>query len=154
RDHTNLIAVTAIPVTTSVEAYNAYLQFLAIPGTLQATCTPPPEGAAHICRRYGKQYYWVPVEFKDLFFSLSLATSVERGRLLVPPPLFYSVTLQEIVGDPEQNAGQFRIMVQIDKELPNDTGRVEFSDGKSAAFRQYAPDESGLRVFTTTQLVV
>jgi hypothetical protein len=153
-DHTNLVAVTALPVTTSVEAYNAYLQFLAIPGAFQITCTPPPEGAAHICRRYGKQYYWVPVDFKDLFFNLSLATSAERGRLLIPPPEYYSVTLQNIVGEAVPESGQYRITVQIDQEIPNEGGKVEFSDGKRAQLHEYEPPEPGLRLFETGRLVL
>jgi len=153
-DHTNLVAVTAAPVTTSVEAYNAYLQFLALPGSLQVTGIPPPDGVAHICTRYGKQYYWIPVEFKDLFFDLALATTVQRGRLLVPPAPFFSVTLQKVEDECKADEGQFRITVKIDKEIPNDTGYVEFSDGKRASVREYLPPQKGLRLFQTERIVL
>ena len=62
--HSNQVALTATPVTTCNEVYDAYLEFLALPGSLQCSSTPPPEGVAHICKKSGGQYYWVPVEFK------------------------------------------------------------------------------------------
>jgi hypothetical protein len=147
-DNTETIAVTATPLTTSIEAYNAYLQFLALTGSLQSTPTPPPPGAAHICRRYGKVYYWIPVEFKQQFFDLALATTAERGRLLVPPPQFYTVVLQQVVGPKGSEGG---VIVQIDKPIPNGAGHVIFSDTRRLNMAPYDPGK-GVQLFETNKI--
>lgn len=149
-DNTNIVSVTATPLTTSVEAYNAYLQFLAVPGSLQVGPAPPLPGTAHICRRYGKDYYWVPVEFKELFFDLAQATTSERGRLLLPPPEFYTVRIQELVKVIDPPNG---VEVRIDREIPNDIGRVEFSNGRRLRLNDYRP-EGGVRLFETDHIVM
>jgi hypothetical protein len=95
--HTNLVAVTATPVTTSDELYDAYLRFLAEPGSLQVSDCPPPHGAAHICTVYQKKYYWVPVTYQALFFDLSAIVTAQRGRSLTPPDPYYHA---RIVGRP------------------------------------------------------
>jgi hypothetical protein len=40
--NSNQVAVTATPVTTSNEVYDAYLAFLTLPGSLQLSCDVPP----------------------------------------------------------------------------------------------------------------
>lgn len=150
-DHTNEVAVGATPLTTSVEAYNAYLQFLAIPGSLQVSPNPPPPGAGHVCKQYGKEYYWVPVEFKDQFFDLGLATTSERGRLLIPPPVEYAVSLMELI---PSEIEPIRVLVRMDKFIPNnDTGIIRFSDETRVRFEEYRPAD-GTRLFETDKIVI
>jgi hypothetical protein len=150
-DHTNEVAVGATPLTTSVEAYNAYLQFLAIPGSLQVSPNPPPPGAAHICKQYGKEYYWVPFEFKDQFFDLGLATTSERGRLLIPPPEEYAVSLTEVI---TSESKPIRVVVKIDKFIPNnDTGIITFNKETKVGYDEYRPDDR-TRLFETDKIVI
>ena len=65
----NQVGVTATPVTTNNQLYDAYLSFLTIPGSLVVTDCPPPDGAAHVCQQFRDQYYWVPIEFRDRYFE-------------------------------------------------------------------------------------
>jgi hypothetical protein len=132
-NHTNSVALTANPVLTNNEIYNAYLEFLGIPGSLQVTDTPPPAGAAHVCKQYRKLYYWVPVECKQAFFDLALLTMAQRDRLLQTPER-YSVTLEEV--DPKsivERGPEYWIDVKIDKTIPNEGGAedvaIEGADG-------------------------
>src|SRR5262249_28983357 len=132
-DRINQVSVMATPVTNSVEAYNAYLQFLALPGSLQIAPEPPPPGTAHICRMYCNQYYWVPTAFAETFYRLALCTSVERGTLLVPPPKYYSVTLKKVLppDEADQDQDPNLVIFKIDKLVPNDKllGVLKFTDG-------------------------
>ncbi|HEY3964991.1 MAG TPA: hypothetical protein VGM05_10610 [Planctomycetaceae bacterium] len=132
-NHTNSVALTANPVLTNNEIYNAYLEFLGIPGSLQVTDMPPPAGAAHVCKQYRKLYYWVPVECKQAFFDLALLTMAQRDRLLQTPER-YSVTLEEV--DPKsivERGPEYWIDVKIDKTIPNEGGAedvaIEGADG-------------------------
>jgi hypothetical protein len=149
---TNLIAVTANPVLTSHELYDAYLAFLGLPGSLCQGPDPPPEGVAHVCRKYGKVYYWVPVEYREQFFNLATITTVQRGRVLLPPDPFYTVTLLSIEGEPRPTPYGFRAIVRLDKEVPNDTGHLEFPDGTRLNFHEYNPPDKSLRLFVTDRL--
>ena len=74
-DHSNQVSVVASPVITSNEVYDGYIAFLTLPGSLQVSAGPPPEGVAHICKKCGGQYYWVPAEFKREFLRLALLTT-------------------------------------------------------------------------------
>jgi hypothetical protein len=147
--HTNQIGVTGTPVLTSNELYDAYLAYLGVSGSLQATATPPAPGEAHLCRRYGKCYYWVPVQFKESFYELALITTAQRDRMLRLPE-YYIVTLRnpQVVRLPENlhtfsavNQKQYinGIIVDIDKSVPNDLagGTMEFDDGSTIGFVQY-----------------
>jgi hypothetical protein len=148
-EHTNQVAVTGTPVTTANEVYDAYLEFLSLPGSLQVTCDPPPEGAAHICKQCDKKYYWVPAEFKYQFLRLSLLTTAQRGKSLLAPDEFYSVTLQKIVSQEESKTkkGVF---------VPNDTGRLEYTEGNKTIALEVAEfdDDNPKRVSDTDQIVV
>lgn len=148
-DNQEVVAVTATPLTTSVEAYNAYLQFLAVHGSLQCSSTPPPPSAAHMCRKYGKVYYWIPIEFKDLFYNLALATTADRGRLLIPPPDFFAVTVIDAKVNPHG-----AVDAQIDIEIPNAAyGTIKFSsDGTIGILSKYDPD--GTEFFQTKVLTI
>jgi hypothetical protein len=124
-DDLNKVALSASPFVGGVETYHAYLQFLAIPGSLQITPTPPPPGAAHVVCQFRGDYYWVPIDFADKFYQLSLCTTVDRGKLLEPPPKYFSVTVQSIVWDKCQ-PGQ--CLVTLDKIVPNKAGSLALSN--------------------------
>ena len=48
--------------------------------SLQRSASPPPKGAAVVCRLWkDNNYYWVPVDYQKAFFALCLAT-VARGK--------------------------------------------------------------------------
>jgi hypothetical protein len=154
--HSNQIALTASPVTTCNEVYDAYLEFLTLPGSLQSSDTPPSEGAAHICKKCGKQYYWIPVEFKKQFLGLALATTAQRRKGLLPPNEYYEAKLLEITS-PKCNykSGQVGLTVKLDKKVPNDAGRVEFLLDKKTYSLQVAPyDPSGGDRQTETDTLV
>ena len=97
--NSNQIAVTANPATTNPEIYDAYLEYLILPGSLRVSCDPPPNGAAHIWRKWHENYYWVPVEYRYQFLRLALLTTAQRGRRLLPAPDYFAVTLSVITGD-------------------------------------------------------
>jgi hypothetical protein len=127
--HSNQVALTATPVTNCNEVYDAYLEFLALPGSLQCSATPPAEGAAHICKKCGDQYYWVPTEYKTQFLGLALATTAQRKKGLGLPPIeYYEAKILEITSSkPDLKDGQAIIMVRFDRKVPNDSGWLEFS---------------------------
>lgn len=145
-ERSNQVALTASPVITSNEVYDAYLAFLTLPGSLQASCDPPPHEAVHLCRKWHDQYYWVPVEYRRQFFELSLATTAQRGKALLAPEEFFQVTLQEVLSQkPPNKVGVVELLVKFDKKIPNDTGRVEFTIGsKTVAFdvNEYLPTDA------------
>jgi len=155
--HSNQVALTASPVTTCNEVYDAYLEFLTLPGSLQTSSTPPPEGAAHICKKCGKQYYWVPVEYRKQFLGLALATTAQRKKGLLPPNEYYEAKLQEITSPKrEYKSGQMSITARLDKKVPKDVGRLEFLMDKKTYSLQVAPYEpsGGDRQAETDTLVV
>ncbi len=126
--HTNQVAVTATPVITSNSVYDAYLQFLAIPGSLRVSTERPPDCAVHVCKKVGDKYYFVPIEFKYLYLRLALITTAQRGQLLVPPDEFFTVTLQQILGvRPGQFNNVFLVAIKLDKKVPNDQGVIKFT---------------------------
>jgi hypothetical protein len=171
-DSTNQVQVTANPVTTTPQAYEAYRLFLGIPGSLMVTTCPPPDGAAHLCKKCCDKYYWVPVEFKKQFLALALAAITDRASALPPPDLFYSVTLVGAISEQPvaveqkeekkedkkeaKKADLHQLVLKIDKKIPNDVGLVEIGSGAGAVrFRivEYQPEDSQ-RVFQTDRLVV
>jgi hypothetical protein len=129
-NHTNSVSIMANPVLASDEVYNAYLTFLGRPGRLEVTCTPPPPGAAHVCRKFRKEYYWVPAQYREEFLDLALVTMAQRDRLLEAPE-GYAVTLLRF--DPlsyqkvPEGITTVWIDVDIDKEIPNYDGATEGS---------------------------
>jgi hypothetical protein len=92
----NAVAVQANPVTTNNELYDAYLRYLAEPGSLRISDCPPPKGAAHRCVQFHKKYYWIPMEFRDEFFALATVTTAQRGLLLFPPEDFYRLSVIDL----------------------------------------------------------
>jgi hypothetical protein len=138
--NSNQVAVTATPVTTSNEVYDAYLAFLTLPGSLQLSCDVPPPGVAHIYKKCGSKYYWVPTEFKREFLGLALATTAQRGKP-IPAPDAYEVSLKGVIGNPiRDDKDLFILTVLVDKKIPNDSGRVLFGDGSAVLIGPYIPD--------------
>jgi hypothetical protein len=141
--HSNQVALTATPVTTCNEVYDAYLEFLALPGSLCCSPNPPPEGAAHLCKKYGDQYYWVPAEYKRQFLGLALATTAQRKKGLGLQPIeYYEAKLQEITSPKaEGKAGQANLTVRLDRKVPNDCGRIEFVMDRKTCSLDVSPYE-------------
>ena len=144
---TNQVGVTATPVLTSNEVYDAYLRYLAELGSLRVTDCPPPQGAAHVSACFRNRYYWVPVEFAPLFFELATITTAQRGKALLPSDDFYRVNIVGFVDDkqvkqePNEN-GVYTVAVVLDQALPApDTGFVEIY-GKLLTLNSY-PDPTG-----------
>jgi hypothetical protein len=157
--NSNQIALTANPVNTNPEVYDAYLEYLTLPGSLRVSCDAPPEGAAHVCRKWHGNYFWVPVEYRTQFLRLALLTTAQRGRRLLPTPDFYAVTLTGITDDRtttfDRRNGVFTLALKVDKKVPNDAGRVEFDVGDkhlALPVRQFA--EGGVSPFMTDQILV
>lgn len=126
-DRTNQVAVTATPLITSNEVYDAYLQFLAIPGSLLVSPEPPPKCAAHIWRQCGDMYYWIPVEYKGDFLNLALVTTAQRGKSFASPPDYFLAKIVDSkqepnVGDPESKV----VTLIFEKKIPNDSGYLVF----------------------------
>ena len=132
-NNTNNITIMANPMLTNNEVYNDYLTFLGNPGQLEITCNPPPAGAAHICQKFGDEYYWVPVQHKQKFLDLALVTMGQRDRLLEEPK-GYIVTMLKVDKDsewdlpvPKKNGVRtaeplVQVDVDIDKGIPNNNG--------------------------------
>ena len=125
-NNSNNVALTATPVLTSNMLYDAYLTYLGIPGGLEITDAPPPCGAAHVCKKYCNQYYWVPVERKSEFFDLALITTTQRDRLLITPDK-YVVTLLKLdeftaTRTVSSNVTYWTVDADIDVLVPNENG--------------------------------
>jgi hypothetical protein len=157
-DSTNQVQLTANPVTTTPAAYDAYRTFIAIPGSLQTTCDAPPEGAALLCRKGGRTYYWIPIGFKRQLLELSLAAITSRAAAAAPLDPFYSVNILRIVSYEKNAADQSKkdvtapgkkdtsakdkdadgdkfvtVTVLLDQKIPNDVGRIYIGSADKAA---------------------
>ncbi|HEY3964990.1 MAG TPA: hypothetical protein VGM05_10605 [Planctomycetaceae bacterium] len=95
-DHTNQISVVGTPLASTAAVYDAYEKFLS-DGGLNVTCDPPSPGAAHVCKRSGNLYYWVPVEYQKEFLRLSLATTAQRAPPVAAADVFYSVNIVQLL---------------------------------------------------------
>ena len=124
-ENTNQVTIEALPVTTNNEVYDAYLEYLSLPGSLMVTCDPPGPGMAHLCRKYDGKYFWVPMSYRGVFFKLALLTTAQRGKRLLPPPESFAVKVVGMRKDsPEDGAlGTKRLIIRLDQKLPsNDLG--------------------------------
>jgi hypothetical protein len=141
--NSNQVALTAIPVTTSNDVYDAYIYFLTLPGSLQESCSAPPPDQVVICKKMGKVYYWVPAEFRRQFFELSLATTAQRGRP-VAVPQFFDVTIYGVVGPPmrqDERSQVWNFKIVFDPKVPNAPGTA-YIDGIPIDFDRYKPDNA------------
>lgn len=153
----NQVTIAAAPVTTVNEVYDAYLEFLddeKNPGSLMVTSDPPKPGMAHICRKCNGKYYWVPVQYQDLFFKLSLLTTAQRGKSLLAPDEFFTVNVNELVNDADNNLapGKSRkLTLRLDKKLPSDAGYVVLDS--DAAHEQFPARLIGGSTSSDTDLI-
>jgi hypothetical protein len=159
--NSNQIALTANPAINNNEIYDAYLEYLTLPGSLRVSCDPPPPGAAHLCRKWKGNYYWVPVEFRTEFLRLSLLATVQRGKRLLPVPDYYAVTMLEITDsfqdDFQKKSGVMDLTIKLDGKVPNDEGRLvlDLDGGKKAEFavKQFQARDNTIPIMTD-QVVV
>jgi hypothetical protein len=128
-ENSNQVSVAANPVTTSNEVYDAYLEYLTLPGSLVVTCQAPNPGQAHICKKYDGKYYWVPMSYKGYFFRLALLTTARRGKALLPAEEYFQVTLTDIVKEEpnRSNPANFTYFTyKLNKKIPRDDGYIVF----------------------------
>jgi hypothetical protein len=131
--NTNQISLTANPVTTSPEIYDAYLEFLSLPGSLQVSPDPPAECEQHVGKKWGGKHYWVPIEYRTEFLRLALLTTAQRGKHLLPAPAYFTVSLTGVLDAKttamDKRAGNFALVMQLDREVPNDDGNITVDIG-------------------------
>jgi hypothetical protein len=134
-DRANQVSLTATPVTAGDDVYNAYREFLSIPGSLQVTCEPPACGAAHVCKRCGPKYYWVPIAYQRAFLLLALSTTAQRGQPAVAPDTFFSANIIDVLSaiNLDNKNGVKTLIVKLDKKIPADTGLIEITVGDVSA---------------------
>ena len=129
----NQVTIQAAPVTTNNEVYDAYLQYLSQPGSLMISDEPPPPGAAHICKKYHGRYFWVPREFRGMFFKLALQTTAQRGKAVVTADEFFTVTLKQLVSDEPSAVGTAHVLTaQLDGKIPTGMGRLVLDNDKDS----------------------
>jgi hypothetical protein len=123
---TNALTVTADPVVDHNEVYDAYLEFLCKqPPRLVHTPEPPDPCAAHLVRRCGNLYYWVPIEYKYEFLKLALVTTVQRGQPLSIPDKFENTVVCATLDMVSQTPLLYRFIVEFAKPVPNSSGTID-----------------------------
>jgi hypothetical protein len=144
-DNSNQVTLSASPVTTINEVYDAYLAFLTLPGSLQSSCDPPPPGVALVCKKYDHEYYFVPTDFRREFLRLSLLTTAQRGKSMLPPDDFFDVTIVAVGAQKVLKLGAIETYVTLAKPVPNDNGQIELTFGKEKVVfdtGDYNPEEA------------
>jgi hypothetical protein len=158
-DHTNQIALLATPVTTSDAVYDAYVHFVRN-GGLRVSCQAPPEGAAHLCKKCGHTYYWVPIEYQREFLRLALVTTAQRAQPAAPADTFYSVNIIKVLTSEDTSGAEsaeptakqpvlnpltppaptasatkrkYWLTLKIDRKIPIDNGRIDVSSSDKTA---------------------
>ncbi|MFI5458229.1 MAG: hypothetical protein ACHRXM_22595 [Isosphaerales bacterium] len=129
---TSALTVTANPLIDHNEVYDAYLEFIApkldgSPPQLVHTVDPPPPGAAHLVRRCGDLYYWIPVQYKTKFLALALLTTVQRGQPLTIPEKFDN-TVVHATRDKDRESKIpliYAYDVDFSEPMPNGSGTME-----------------------------
>ena len=157
----NQVSIGAVPLITSNDVYDAYIEYLddqKNPGGLIVTSDPPPEGSAHLCRKFCGQYYWVPIEKRKEFFKLALATTAQRGKPFQAPDKFYTVSLNNPTIDQERGTVSFDVSKQ---KLPIDTGSLTLDSDAAAVPTKFdvdalpaATEPGALAPTTAAKLVV
>ena len=129
-DRANQVSLSASPVTVGDDVYNAYREFLAIPGSVQVSCDKPPACAAHLCKKCGDYYYWVPTEYQRAFLLLSLTTTAQRGQPAAALDPFFSVNITDVLSVSGLGSETAQtILVKLDKKIPADEGRIDITIG-------------------------
>ena len=120
------------------------------------TCDPPPEGDAHICRKWHGKYYWVPIEYRFLFLKLALVTTSQRGKWLQPLDEFFPVQVKNVLFEKEGDRPLTFLKVKLDGPIPSDNGWIEFTiDSKRVQFAVEQPKpESGSPPETSDVIVI
>jgi len=128
--NTNQITLSATPLITANEVYDAYFEFLGLgDDSLLVTSDQPPPGAAHICRKCDTLYYWVPVKYRDEFMKLALVTTAQRGKALQPQDAMSANVTKIISSEPLGLDDRFELVtLQLDGKIPNDSGYLVFSN--------------------------
>jgi hypothetical protein len=126
------LSVTGVPVIDKPEIYRAYLDFLDKPGSLVRDCNPPPPELAHIVRKVGDTYFYVPATYKREFFQLVLKTTVMRTEPTAPSETFKSKVAKAVVkppapGDTGLRSSVHELTLTLVKPIPNDSGTLKFA---------------------------
>src|SRR5262249_32631910 len=59
-------------------------------------------------------------------------TTAQRGKTMFAPEEFFGVSMQEVLSrKPANPFGVVEMLIKIDKRIPNDTGRLEFTVDKT-----------------------
>jgi hypothetical protein len=128
--------------------YDAYLQYLRHPGSLIVSDDPPPKGAAHMCKKYCGRYFWVPTEYRGLFFTLALQTTAQRGKPVVTPDEFFNVSLTRILSEePSAVQGASVVTVELDKAIPSGMGHLILNNDNTNQQLQLQSVEGNLIAF-------
>jgi len=124
---TNALTVTADPVVDHNEVYDAYLEFLCKqPPRLVHTPEPPDPCVAHLVRRCGNLYYWVPIEYKYEFLKLALVTTVQRGQpLSIPDKFDNTVVCATLNKESETEPIFYRFTIVLSKPIPDSSGLMD-----------------------------
>jgi len=127
---TSALTVTANPLIDHNEVYDAYLEFIGpqpsgMPPHLVHTVDPPPPCAAHLVRRCGDLYYWIPVQYKTEFLRLALLTTVQRGQPLTIPDKFDNTVVSATLDIASKVPPLNRMVVDFSKPMPNGSGTME-----------------------------
>ena len=133
--NSNQVSLTATPVTTSNDVYEAYRKFLKKDGNLIVSPVKPPPGTAHICKQYDHQFYYVPADRADEFFELAMSTTAERGTATETTDRFFTVTLSDpkTVTDNPDHTGKVVTFNIGQQKLPVDNlGTLTLDSDKSA----------------------
>jgi len=147
------LTVTAEPVLNQPTVYRAYLEYLAVDGSLMESPESPPAGAALLCHEFCGRFYWIPIEFRDEFRELALKTSALRGEA-IEAPQFWETKILGIIdrtpGDEILAAGgipvgrQWDLTAKFAGKVPNSDGSADVViDGQIYRTQFLAIDELG-----------
>jgi hypothetical protein len=128
--------VFADPVLAQSDVYTYYLAFAHDPGLFVCSDVPPPPCAAHMQKRCGKKWYWVPAESAGVFLQLALKTTFMRGPE-PPPPVLWDTSIVRV--DPYVSAEGHEVkkkwVITLSVPVPNDDGTLYVTaDGLKRSF--------------------
>ncbi len=132
----NQLTVTAEPVNTAPDVYQAYQIFMSNTRNLMEGPSPPPPETFILCRSYAscggsgchhwkhhpEKYYWVPNEAKDDFLRMAIHAVAIRGQAPLPSLNWDNLTILDFEGDPKPEDGQYTFQIRLDREIPNAEG--------------------------------
>jgi hypothetical protein len=126
------------PVTGKLDIYDLYAAYAHDP-ELFSCSDQDPGCAAHIKRKCGEKWYWVPTDAAPIYLQLVLRTTFMRGPDR-PPPIYYSTTLVAVEPHPT-------LVFRFDPKVRNDDGHVivTLADGRKVRFdvEKTLEDEQG-----------